>query len=157
MARYVVHMRGEGPEAFADARFVRDGLSWSALSFGPLWFFAKGAWISACIALAFLAGFVAVAAAFRLPFEVSALGIALINLLLALEAGALRSWELRLRGYRDVALVAGHDLDALEQRFFSEATSEVPAPPVAPSVPVHPSATVPVIGLFPNPPRRGHS
>jgi hypothetical protein len=157
MARYVVHVRGERPEALAGARFVRDGFSWLALSFGPLWFFAKGAWISACLTLALLAGFVGLAIAFQLPGAVILLGTALINLLLALEAGALRSWELRLRGYRDVALVAGHDLDALEQRFFDEATSEVPASPAAPSVSVHPSATVPVIGLFPNPPRRGHS
>lgn len=155
MARYVVHVRGEGAQALADARFVRDGFSWSASTFGPFWFFAKGAWISACLALALLAGFVAVAAALRLPLEVSALGIVLINLLLALEAGALRSWELRLRGYRDVALVAGHDLDALEQRFFGEAMKAGPEPS-APAAPVRMSGAVPVIGLFPNPSRGGN-
>lgn len=155
MARYVVHLKGEGPEALAGTRFVHDGFSWLASMFGPLWFFAKGAWISACLALALLTGFVAVAAALRLPVELSAFGVALINLLLALEAGALRSWELRLRGYRDVALVAGHDLDALEQRFFSEAAKAGPETS-APAAPLRMSGAVPVIGLFPNPSRGGN-
>jgi hypothetical protein len=155
MARYVVHMKGDGPEALGKARFVRDGFSWLALSFGPLWFFAKGAWISACLASAVLIGFAGLATAFQLPGAVILLGATLINLMLALESGVLRSWELRLRGYRDVALVAGSDLDTLEQRFFGEATGEAPASHPAPSVPVRPSAAVPVIGLFPSPPRGG--
>ncbi|MBN8533488.1 MAG: DUF2628 domain-containing protein [Rhizobiales bacterium] len=154
MARYIVHVRGEGAEALAGARFVRDGFSWLALSFGPLWFFAKGAWISACLALAALIGFVAITAGLRLPIDVTVFGALVINLLLALESGTLRSWELRLRGFRDVALVAGADLDGLERRFFGEAMNEAPAPP-APALAVRPSATVPVIGLFPSPPRGG--
>jgi hypothetical protein len=156
MARYVVHIKGEGPEALAGARFVRDGFSWSALSFGPIWFLAKGAWISACLAVAVLIGFVGLTMALQLPGSVTLLGMMLINLLLALEAGAVRSWELRLRGYRDVALVAGADLDLLEQRFFAETISESPAP-AAPAYPAHSPRPVPVIGLFPSPPRGGNA
>lgn len=155
MARYVIHMKGEGPEALAGARFVRDGFSWLALSFGPLWLLAKGAWISACLATAVLVGFAAVTIGFGLPEVVTLLGLGLINLFLALESGALRSRELRLRGHTDVAIVSGDDLDVLEQRFFAEKVSEGPVSSV-PSSPARASTPIPVIGLFPSPPRGGH-
>lgn len=154
MARYVVHMKGEGPEALAGARFVRDGFSWPVLFFGPLWFLAKGAWISACLAIAVMIGFAAVTMGFGLPEGATLLGLGLINLFLALESGALRSWELRLRGFSDVAIVSGDDLDVLEQRFFAEKMNEGPTSSV-PASPARISGPAPVIGLFPSPPRGG--
>lgn len=156
MARYLVHVKGEGGEALAGARFVRDGFAWSALSFGPLWFLAKGAWISACLGFALLIGFVGMAIGLRLPEGATLFGLALINLLLALESGALRSWELNLRGYRDVGIVAGNDPDTLEQRFFADnLATPVPLPDTLSSG-TRSSASVPVIGLFPSPFRGGN-
>ncbi len=56
MARYTVHVKGEGPDALARAQFVRDGFSWAAFAFGPFWLFAKGAWISALLLVALFIG-----------------------------------------------------------------------------------------------------
>ncbi|MGL5445678.1 MAG: DUF2628 domain-containing protein [Rhabdaerophilum sp.] len=155
MARYVVHVKGEGPEALAGARFVRDGFSWRAFAFGAFWLLAKGAWISALIVLALQAVFLLLATALGLPEWLPMTGFSLINLFLALESGALQSWELALKGFREVAVVAGDDPDTLEQRFFSEKLAEpAPAPLVAAST-QRISSPVPVIGLFPSHPRGG--
>jgi vacuolar-type H+-ATPase subunit I/STV1 len=151
MARYVVHMRGEGPEALGSALFLREHFAWFALTFGPLWFLAKGAWIVALLTAAGMALLATVVAFSGLP---PAFGLAiqmLIGVFLALEANALRSWELRLKGYRDVAIVAGDDREEVERRFFAEAMANPVSP--ASSLPgPFPQKTgfVPVIGLFPS-------
>jgi hypothetical protein len=155
MARYLVHVKGEGTEALSKARFVRDDFSLYALSFGPFWLLAKGAWNSALLVLACQIALAVFANWFSLPEWVPMLGFSLINLLVALESGALRSWELGLKGFRGVGLVAGDNLDQIEQRFFASQLAEtVPAPAFA--APARANAVVPVIGLFPSPPRGGN-
>jgi hypothetical protein len=99
----------------------------------------------------------AVSAPSAARFAVS-LGIAI---LLGMEAGSLRRWTLTRRGYRNVGVVVGDDLDTAERRFFSAWTEEeqarpAPAPSAsAPSVappPIRMShAASGIIGLFPEP------
>lgn len=159
MARYTVHVKGDGPEALARAHFVRDGFSWAALAFGPFWLFAKGAWISALLLVALNIG---------VGVVLNGLGVAavlplvslLLSFLVALESGAIRAWELGVKGNRFAGVISGDDRDVMERRFFEEALGERAAPqPV--SAPYHaesaPRATsgLPIIGLFPNPSRPG--
>lgn len=160
MARYTVHVKGEGPEALARAQFVRDGFSWLALGFGPLWLLAKGAWISALLLIALLMGIamllgsIGIAAMFPLVSQ-------LVSFLVALESGAIRAWELELKGHRFAGVISGDDRDVMERRFFAEALGEAAAPaPVSAAFPAEfaPTRTVsgvPIIGLFPNPSRPG--
>lgn len=156
MARYVVHMKGEGPEALAGARFVRDGFSWLALSFGPLWLLAKGAWISALMAFSVQAILAFGLFGLGLPSGFVQLALFLVNLLIALENATIRSWELRLTGHVEAGLVSGDDPDTLEQRFFAEKLAGRAALPVS-ATPVQATRPVPVIGLFPSPPRGGNA
>lgn len=158
MARYMVHVRGEGPEALAGARFLRDGFSWPAFAFGAIWLFAKGAWVSGLLALAALIG---------LGLLMQGLGIllmfplasALLGFLIALESGAIRAWELEIRGYRLAGIISGDDREVMESRFFEEALAErlVPASSAAAYGDLSPPAASgrPVIGLFPSPARQG--
>lgn len=159
MARYTVHVKGEGPDALARAQFVRDGFSWAALAFGPFWLFAKGAWISALllialfIAIGIVLGGLGIAAVFPLVSL-------LLSFLVALESGVIRAWELGIKGHRFAGVISGDDRDVMERRFFEEALGErAVSQPV--SAPYHaetaPRATsgLPIIGLFPNPPRPG--
>ena len=83
------------------AVLVAEGFSWGALIFGPLWLAWCNAWISAALLVA-----CAVGASF-------APGSALIQLALAVLAGlfgrdAVR-WEMELRGWHFVGIVAGRD------------------------------------------------
>ncbi|MCA3630028.1 MAG: DUF2628 domain-containing protein [Methylobacterium sp.] len=157
MARYTVHVKGEGPDALARAQFVRDGFSWAALAFGPFWLFAKGAWISALLLIALLMGMamllgsIGIAVMFPLVSQ-------LVYFLVALESGAIRAWELELKGHRFAGVISGDDRDVMERRFFEEALGEAAAPaPVSLPYPSEnaPRATsgLPIIGLFPNPSR----
>jgi hypothetical protein len=152
MARYLVHVKGEGAGALEQAVFVRDGFAYFALVFGPFWLLAKGAWISAVLAMI-------VFALFGFGLALAGLGMLtglvffLLSALISLENGVIRGWELRLRGYREAALVSGDDHEVIERRFFAEASATDEPASVASPVPMR-EAGLPVIGLFPVPPRR---
>src|SRR5262245_51355068 len=157
MAVYTVHepplKRDElaiDPDRFV---FVRDGFSFWAFLFGPLWMLRHRMWLV-------LLGYVIVLIV--LEFAMQSLGVspsanAIVGLLLALligfEAPTLRRFTLGRRRWTNVGVIVADDPEAAERRFFdvwvksggaaprttSEAQSRqlVPAPDV--------------IGLFPQP------
>ncbi|CAN1569459.1 Protein of unknown function DUF2628 [Rhabdaerophilaceae bacterium] len=152
MARYVVHLKGRGDQALSGARFLSDGFSWRALTFGPFWLLAQGAWIAALgvlvAQLVFSFGLFALGLE---PFLIS-LSLGLFNLLVALESAVILGWELRLKGYDQVAVVSGDDRDVLEERFFSNFHAEETRSSVLASLP-GPAGARTVLGLFPTPPQ----
>jgi hypothetical protein len=157
MARYTVHVKGEGPDALARAQFVRDGFSWAALAFGPFWLFAKGAWISALLLIALFISIGMVLGGLGIAAMIPLVSL-LVSYLVALESGAIRAWELGVKGHRFAGVISGDDRDVMERRFFEEALGERAAPsPVSLPYPSEnaPRATsgLPIIGLFPNPSR----
>jgi hypothetical protein len=146
-------------------RFVRDGFSWGAFFLGPLWMIWRRLWLV-------LIGYVVIVAALtvalaKLPFGTAGLGIIplLIALLLGLEGSSLRRWTLRRRGWSDLGIVVGEDIEAAERRFFEAWVAGAPDPrvPASASTPPPlpgpasaayrmPSGSKPeVIGLFPDP------
>lgn len=165
MSVYTVHeplIHAAG--ALADAErfvFVRDGFSFWAFIAAPLWMLWHRMWLV-------LLGYVlltvvligALAALGASPAALIIVGLA-IALLVGLEANTLRRFTLRLRGWRNVAIVSGHDVEDAEQRFFdawlhqasTERDNAVKPPPVPPSVPnvPRPSQQPDVLGLFPEP------
>lgn len=170
MSVYTVHQPpsragnpASDPEGYV---FVRDGFSFWAFLFGPLWMLRHRMWlvlVGYVLVSGGLEGLARVAGASR--FGIGLIGF-LISLLVGLEAGTLRRFTLSRRGYRSVGVVSGHDLEDAEQRFFDSwlkqpsdrATSPAAAPPVPPAPPAPSaagSATIPrgpdVIGLFPEP------
>jgi hypothetical protein len=78
----------------------------------------------------------------------------LVALLVGVEAGSLRRWTLRRRGWRELGVVVARDRDEAERRFFDswDAPASVrtmtPAPAHMPS-PARAMARSDVIGLFP--------
>jgi hypothetical protein len=175
MSVYTVH---EPPLRAADALaeperfvFVRDGFYVWAFLLTPLWLLWRRLWlvfISYAVLSAVLDG------ALRLA-GVSVLAIALvgvlISLLIGLEAATLQRLTLRRRGWRNVGVVSGADIEDAEQRFFDAWLRQAPArnappsattPPAAPASsyattfasafpPAHASDATGVIGLFPEP------
>jgi hypothetical protein len=135
--------------------FVRDGFSFWAFLFGPLWMLRHRMWLVfvlyVVIAL-LLEGFVALAGGSDLV--IAAIGF-LISLWVGLEAATLRRFTLRRRGWRDVGVISGEDREAAERRFF-DACLRGGAQNPAPAVPLrsfNPSQTTTsgVVGLFPEP------
>jgi hypothetical protein len=165
MSVYTVHEppRRAGTAAADVERFafVRDGFSWWAFLFAPLWMLRHRMWLV-------LLGYVVVAGAIEIPMRMSGgsvlatslIGI-LLGLLVGLEAGTLRRFTLNRRGWKNLAVVSGDDLEDAERRFFdawlqrkSSSSNGPPAPMPGPAS-AAPSWRGPlgsdVIGLFPEP------
>jgi hypothetical protein len=106
---YTVHIRPKTAPVV-----VREGFSWGALIFGPLWLLAHGAWIGA--ALDFLA-WVLIAAPTRGPAN-TVLLVALV-LLQGVFGHDIRRWSLALRGYALVHVVAARDEDGALARLLA--------------------------------------
>ncbi|MFV0296860.1 MAG: DUF2628 domain-containing protein [Hyphomicrobiaceae bacterium] len=122
MRTFTVH---EPPETNGDRLdraeamvFVREGFSWLAALFAPLWLLLRGIW-------PVFFGYIAVGAMlwFVLPFlglprVLSAWLMVGLNLAIGFEADALRRWSLNRRGFRSVGIVSGRTIEDCERRFF---------------------------------------
>jgi hypothetical protein len=87
----------------------------------------------------------------------------LITLLVGLEASTLRRFTLARRGWKNVGVVSGHDIEDAERRFFDDWARQAtrapwptaPAAPSAPAMAAGPTPRMPhqpdVVGLFPEP------
>jgi Protein of unknown function (DUF2628) len=155
MAVYTVHeppRRNDDTLAHTERfAFVRDGFSWAAFLFAPLWMIRHRLWLALIVYL--LVAF-ALGAATRVLGAgdwMLAIGL-LVALLVAFESSTLRRYGLARRGWNTVGVVVGDDLESAERRFFDAWTAgRVPhhAPPRAGSAAPAPSG--PIIGLFPEP------
>ena len=141
--------------------FVRDGFSWWAFLLAPLWMLWHRMWLV-------LIGYVVVAAAIEVPVRMSGapataaslIGI-LLGLLVGLEAGTLRRFTLSRRGWKNLGVVSGDDLEDAERRFFDawlqrkNSQSGGPPAPMPGPASAAPNRRGPlgsgVIGLFPEP------
>ena len=164
MSIYTVH---EPPLRAAEAlpdpariAFVRDGFYFWAFLLPPLWMLRYGMWLVLLIYVVIALGlenamhYAGVDAGGVLIAEL------LISLLIGIEASTLRRFTLARRGWKNVGIASGHDLEDAERRFFNTWVGSAPdkrvAPPPTAQTPPAPSAprgphTPDVIGLFPEP------
>jgi hypothetical protein len=131
--------------------FVRDGFHFWAFLLAPLWMLRHRMWLEV------IAYFLIVGA---ITFALRRLGIAgagawiafLIALLVGIEASSLRRWKLARRGFRNLGVVVGDDLEEAERRFFDGwVAAERPAPPPPPVMRPSAAPANDIIGLFPQP------
>jgi Protein of unknown function (DUF2628) len=146
---------GPDPERFA---FVRDGFAFWAFLLGPLWMLRHRLWL---VFLGYVLLTIVLQVALR-AIGASTMVMAVVSVLVALligfEAATLRRFTLTRRGWRNVAIVSGDDLEAAERRFF-DAWVSTSAPAAAPravpaagtAVPIIRRSPSDVIGLFPEP------
>lgn len=143
------------PDRFA---FVRDGFSVWAFLFAVLWMLWHRLWL---VLLAYVVVIVGIESALRyagFSGPVLAIVAVFISLLVGIESGTLRRFALARRGWKNVGVVSGGDLEEAERRFFAAWTRETPmkrpdAPagtPAAAPIPRPPPSSG-VIGLFPEP------
>jgi hypothetical protein len=115
MRIYTVHLApGAQP---AEALLVKEGFSWPALFFGPVWALCHGLWLWAAI-------WIAVAACvggmeILWPRAEGVLGVAELALmaLFAAEANELRRRGLARQRFQEIGVVGGADLDTAARRF----------------------------------------
>ena len=114
------HESAPDPERFV---FVRDGFSFWAFLLAPWWMLRHRLWL-ALVCYVILA--VALSVALRLIGTSAAVAIiagALFSLLVGFEAATLRRFGLARRGWRNVGIVVGDDVESAERRFFDAWTN----------------------------------
>jgi Protein of unknown function (DUF2628) len=158
------HESAPNPERFV---FVRDGFSFWAFLLAPWWMLRHRLWL-ALVCYVILA--VALSVALRLIGTSAAVAIiagALFSLLVGFEAATLRRFGLARRGWRNVGIVVGDDVESAERRFFdawankswvNKSWAERPSVDGVPrasspamGVPMARRPSSEVIGLFPQP------
>jgi hypothetical protein len=139
------------PERFV---FVRDGVYVWAFLLTPLWMLWRGLWLVFIIYAVF-------ATAVDMAMHYAGFGTGniilvqlLISLLVAVEAASLRRFSLTRRGWKNIGVVSGDDLEDAERRFYDSWVRATPVerevpPPVPPDSP--PTQPPDIIGLFPEP------
>ena len=153
------HESAPDPERFV---FVRDGFSIWAFVLAPLWMLRHRLWLAfvgyVIVIVLLSLGLRAIGASATLANVVTVL----VSLLVGFEAATLRRFALARRGWRNVGIVVGDDLESAERRFFDAWGSKsrldnqpVNAEPRAsspvPGVPTARRTASDVIGLFPQP------
>jgi hypothetical protein len=167
MSVYTVHeapARAGASSAAERFVFVRDGFSWWAFLFAPLWMLWHRMWL-VFLGYAVISGGIEFA---LVRFGASRAAISLvglvISLLVGLEASTLRRLTLHRRGWTNVGVVSGDKLEDAERRFFdawvrgtrpansaAHATTPVPAGGTPVAVPRVAQTPPHVVGLFPEP------
>ena len=90
---------------------VRDGFSWGALFFGPLWLATHHAWIPASISLVLV-----VVLALLAPEPVRSIGLLALAWLHGLSGRDLCRWSLENRGFLERHVLVGRtEADALDR------------------------------------------
>jgi hypothetical protein len=155
MAIYSVHIPGDGADPMASserANFLREGFSWPAFLFGPLWLLARGLWrpLGAWCLGAILVGLTISHGLLRDSAGTWLYFIA--ALYLGLEGKGFVGAAMERRGVRLVDIATGADLAAAESGFFSRWLADAPAmapPPPAKAKAAAAEAHGPIIGMFP--------
>lgn len=103
----------------ADAmEFVKDGFSFSAALFAPLWLLAQRHWLALGAYVASVAAIAAVVAAFGVSWQWDSLFVAAVHAIVGYEAGELRRQALTAKGWETLGSVTGRNLAECERRFF---------------------------------------
>jgi hypothetical protein len=141
-------------------RFVRDGFHFWAFLLAPLWMLWHRLWLE-LIAYALIVGGTTFALR-RLGLDEGAgLGVALLlAVLIGVEASSLLRWKLARRGFDNLGVVVGEDLEDAERRFFDGWTdapsrpAPVASPAASPFAPPAAQQSCDIVGLFPQPEAR---
>jgi hypothetical protein len=164
MSIYTVHVppasaekSAPNPERFI---FVRDGFSFWAFLLAPLWMLWRRLWL---VFLSYLVVAVLLQIGLHLigaPATVTFTAGALLALLVGFEAATLRRLTLARRGWKNIGIVVGDDVEAAERRFFDAwvhgeprgSASPIAITPVTSATAVGGAAPASeIIGLFPQP------
>lgn len=100
--------------------FVKEGFSIFAFLVPLIWLLFNRMWWEAGAFFAFVVILDGVLTLLGVGPEINAVVSFLINVIFAFEARNLHRYNLERKGYSMIAVASGHNLDEVEQRFFTE-------------------------------------
>ncbi len=130
--------------------FVREGFSWTAALFAPIWMLLHRMWLVFILYLIGMAALGAALTALGVRPQMITLASLAVHVALGFELGALRRWTLGRKGWRMLGAVTGRNRTECERRFFQawldemaetdkgDVTLTPPAQPLASQVPAGP-------------------
>src|SRR5262245_4204995 len=120
MKTYTVHEPPNAPAGRIERAerlvFVKDGFSWMAALFTPVWLIVYRLWLPLVGYVAFMVLLGGLGNLFGTGW--TGLASLALNLLIGFEASVLRRWGLDRRGWRSVGSVTGRSAEECERRFF---------------------------------------
>jgi len=137
--------------------FVRDGFYLWAFLLSVLWMLWHRLWLALLIYVVVAAGAETALRYAGVPGPVLAVIGLLLSFLVGIEAATLRRFKLARRGWKNVGVVIGDDVEDAERRFFDAWVRSAPAGRVkplatsAPPPPPRPHQPPDIVGLFPEP------
>jgi hypothetical protein len=143
------------PSDRPDLAFVRDGFSWLAFLFPPLWLLWHRLWIEAVVAFAVLLSAAALERVDGLAAGASLISL-LVSIFTGLEGNGLRIAARRRRGWNFLTVVEADNLEDAETRYAAEADddeSHADRQPIVPSLVPAGAAPGAPVGLLLNPGR----
>jgi len=127
LAVYTVHEEPEPPSDRIDRAerlvFLRDGFSWSAALWAPIWLVSRRLWIELLAYMLIVAAIVWGAELLeldKLEAGVVTLAVSALHLVIGYEAYQLERWGLERRGYATAGIVVGRNETDCERRFFEQ-------------------------------------
>ena len=119
---FTVHEQPDPPADRLDRAealvFVRDGFSYAAAAFAPVWLIAKRQWLALLVYLAVLAAVMLGLAAVDAPPQWFMVASSALHLLVGFEADAIERWALDRGGYSMIGSVSGRTQTDCERRFL---------------------------------------
>jgi hypothetical protein len=144
------------PERFV---FVRDRFSFWAFLLPPLWMLRYRLWLAFILYVIVFGAIEVVLAATGASRGTMFTAAVLLSVLVGLEAGTLRRFAMRRRGWSNVGVVLGDDIESAERRFFDswvmqsgrDSRPRTPSQPASGLANLRRPPTSEVTGLFPEP------
>jgi len=143
-------------------RFVRDGFSWPALIFGPLWMLWHRLWLAFVLYLVIDLLIVVAASLAGLTQGAVTVTTVLLALLIAFEGATLRRRKLMWWRWRERGVVVAKNREEAERRFFDRWVANGPSivapataaeivvmPPADETTAAHAAGSVPATGTPP--------
>ena len=122
MRVYTVHEPADPPADRIDRaealRFVREGFSWMAFLFAPLWMIVRGLWLALLVYIVGIVGLGLLARTLGLGDEIRTVLFLAMHVLIGFEADQIERWTLGRRGWTMIGSITGENALDCERRFL---------------------------------------
>ena len=147
MVAFTIHEMPDPPTERLDRAdalvFVKEGFSWTAAAYAPVWLLAGGMWIVFAVYAVAAALLFALYSQFDLAKQIVPWAFVALHLLVGLEGDSIKRWTLGIAGWKELGAVTGRNQDECERSFYDAWLPSQPViTPRAPDAPTLGKSTI---------------